>query len=97
MRIRTKFLWSAAAAMLSCAPTLRAQNLSTQDRQFLENAGKGGTHEVHMGNLGIERGQSKAVKSFAQRLVTDHTKANGKLEALANRKGVTILARTPKW
>jgi putative membrane protein len=69
---------------------MNAQKLSADDRQFIGNAAMGGMHEVHMGNLGLERGQSQAVKSFSQRIVTDHSKANQKLETLANRKGVTL-------
>ena len=67
-----------------------AQNLSMQDRNFIQDAAKGGMMEVHMGHLGVDRGASEAVKSFSQRLINDHTKANEELEALAARKGVTL-------
>ena len=49
----------------------------------MENAAKGGMQEVHMGRLGIERGQSEAVKGLCQRLINDHNTANKDLEALA--------------
>jgi putative membrane protein len=57
---------------------------------FMEDAAKGGMHEVHMGHLGIERGQSQAVKGFSQRLINDHTMANQELAALAKQKGVSL-------
>jgi putative membrane protein len=66
------------------------QQLSSDDRQFLENAAKGGMHEVHMGKMGVAHGSSPAVKKYAQRLVDDHKKANDELMALAKRKGVTL-------
>jgi putative membrane protein len=42
-----------------------------------------------MGRLGAQRGASHAVKTFSQMLITDHSKANSELEALAKRKGLT--------
>jgi len=66
------------------------QQLSSDDKQFLENAAKGGMHEVHMGKMGVAHGSSAAVKKYAQRLVDDHKKANDELMALAKRKGVTL-------
>jgi hypothetical protein len=41
---------SVIGSVITCAlPALKAQGLSTQDRTFLENAAKGGMHEVRMG------------------------------------------------
>jgi putative membrane protein len=77
-------------------PAIEAQGLSDQDRIFMENAAKGGMHEVHMGRLGIERGQSEAVKGLCQRLINDHNTANKDLETLAKQKGVTLPADDAK-
>lgn len=68
----------------------QAQQLSAQDRTFMEDAAQGGIHEVQMGHLGIERGQSQAVKGFSQRLINDHTMANKELALLAKQKGVLL-------
>ena len=46
--------------------------------------------EVHMGQLGLERGASPAVKSLSQHLVNDHNAANQELAALAKQKGVSL-------
>lgn len=67
-----------------------AQNLSEQDQKFLQDAAKGGMMEVHMGQMGLERGASPAVKSLSQHLVNDHTAANQELAALAKQKGVSL-------
>ena len=45
---------------------------------------------MQMGRVGMEKGQSEAVKSLSQRLIDDHRKGNRELEALAKRKGVTL-------
>jgi len=67
-----------------------AQGLNSQDRKFLEESAKGGMMEVHMGHMALEKGKSEAVKSFGQRMVNDHSKANQELTELARRKGVVL-------
>ena len=57
-------------------PAAHAQRLSAQDQRFIQDAAKGGMMEVQMGCLGMEKGQSEAVKSPSQRF--------------AKRKGVTL-------
>ena len=90
-------LLSVVASVITCAlPAIEAQGLSAQDRMFIENAAKGGMHEVHMGRLGIERGQSEAVKGLCQRLINDHNMAHRDLETLAKQKGVTLPADDAK-
>ncbi len=89
--MRVHFIFrSFAAVAVFAAGLVGAQGLSSQDRNFILDAAKGGMQEVHMGMLATERGQSQSVKSLGQRLVSDHTEANRKLEALASRKGVTL-------
>jgi putative membrane protein len=42
----------------------------------MAKAASGGKAEVELGRLASERGTSDAVKQFAQRIVTDHGKAD---------------------
>jgi len=90
MPIHNRLLLGATAAAALCMPHAFAQNLSEQDRQFIQEAAKGGVREVHMGRLGLERGTSLAVKGLSQRLVNDHDNGNKELAALAKQKGVTL-------
>src|ERR1700722_8020122 len=91
MLFHTRLLLSGTAAFtLFGLPGLQAQQLSAQDRTFMEDAAKGGMREVQMGHLGIERGQSQAVKGFSQRLINDHNMANQELAKLAKQKGVLL-------
>ena len=66
------------------------QTLSEQDQKFFQDAAKGGMMEIRMGQLGLERGASPAVKALSQHLVNDHTAANNELAALAKQKGVSL-------
>ena len=65
-------------------------DMAPADKEFIARAGMGGLAEVQMGNLGTTKASNAAVKAFAQRMVTDHSKANEELKALATAKGVGL-------
>src|SRR5712692_7152965 len=76
-----------------------ASKLSTADKSFMMNAAKGGMMEVEWGKLASQNGQNADVKKFGSRMVTDHSKANNELMALAKEEGVSLPgAKVPgKW
>ena len=73
--------------------------LSAADKSFMMNAAKGGMMEVEMGKQAAQSAQNADVKKFGNRMVTDHSKANSELMALAKEEGVTLPgAKGPaKW
>src|SRR5213595_2671664 len=76
-----------------------ASKLSAADKTFMMNAAKGGMMEVEWGKLAAQNGQNTDVKKFGNRMVTDHSKANSELMALAKEEGVSLpAAKSPgKW
>ena len=66
--------------------------LSDSDYRFLEKAARGGIEEVELGQLAQQKGVSQAVKSFGERMVADHKKANDELKQIAQKKGATFPA-----
>ena len=64
-----------------------------------KKAAKGGMMEVAMGKLAEEHSQNPDVKSFGQRMQTDHGKANEELKSIASKKGVQLPTKehTGKW
>lgn len=62
----------------------------TTDEEFLEEAALGGMAEVELGKLASTKAANAEVKKFAQMMVTDHSKANEELKALAEKKGITL-------
>jgi putative membrane protein len=64
--------------------------LSPLDEKFMQNAAKGNNAEVELGRLAVEKGGNSEVKSFGQRMIDDHTKANDQLKQLASRKNVNL-------
>jgi putative membrane protein len=63
--------------------------LNSVDRQFVSSAASGGVAEVETAQLAQQRGSKAQVKSFAQRMIDDHTKANQQLASLASQAGIT--------
>lgn len=60
--------------------------------EFAKKAGEAGVAEVEMGKLGSQKATHAEVKAFAQKMVTDHTKANKELMAAAKSKGLEVPA-----
>jgi putative membrane protein len=56
----------------------------------MREAAIGGMAEVELGRVASEKSSSDEVKQFAQRMVTDHGKANAELKTLAEKKGISL-------
>ena len=69
--------------------------LSEDDTDFIKKAAIGGMMEVEAGNLALQKTKSQAIKDFAQMMITDHTKANTELMAVAKSKGLALPATFP--
>ncbi len=108
MKIRWVPLCAAAslAIVATIAPgALLAQNTSgahldngtsrmmkSSDATFALKAAQGGTAEVKLGQLAVEKASNPEVKSFGQRMVDDHTKANEELKSIAAKSNMTLPA-----
>jgi putative membrane protein len=62
--------------------------INSQDQQFVLDAASGGLYEVQSSQKALVKSQDSRVKTIAQHMIDDHTKANNALMALAQRKGV---------
>jgi len=62
------------------------------DSEFMTKAASGGMLEVELGKVVAQRATTPAAKKFAQQMVTDHTKANDELKALAAKKNFKLPA-----
>jgi putative membrane protein len=85
-------IFSAAivAVFLACAGSAWAQTVSDGDQQFMKEAAAGGMAEVDLGRLAARKGKNAQVRSFGNRMVRDHSKANADLKSLARRRHVTL-------
>ena len=55
---------------------------------FVKKAALTGMTEVELGKLALSKSQDPEVRSFAQRMVTDHGKANAELSSIAKAEGI---------
>jgi len=75
----------------SGSTTSPTQNsLSSSDKRFMIQAAQGGTAEVQMGQMALNKASSDQVKQYAQEMIDQHSQANNQLAALAAQKGVTL-------
>ncbi|MHA6493133.1 DUF4142 domain-containing protein [Pseudomonas borbori] len=61
-----------------------------EPEHFVDEASAKGVAEIETGKLALEKGTSAEVKSFAQTMIDDHTKANSELAALAKQKNLDV-------
>jgi len=64
--------------------------VSAADKTFMTKAAQGGMEEVELGKLAASNASNADVKTFGQRMVDDHSKANDQLKQVAQGKGVTL-------
>lgn len=63
--------------------------LSAKDYKFVTEASQGGMMEVTLGQLAAQKGSDPSVRSFGERMIQDHQKANMELTQLISQKGAT--------
>lgn len=68
-------------------PAESISKLDSSDREFLSDAATSGAMEVEGSKLALEKGRHAEVKTFAQKMIDDHTKVGQQLAQLAKTKG----------
>jgi putative membrane protein len=84
--IMVSYVIATAAGTASAADT----GLSAGDRDFINKAAQGNLMEVQAGKLAAQRALAPAVKSFGDKMVSDHTAANQTLKNLADVKQMPL-------
>lgn len=77
-----------AAAAATAAPKTMKTTLNATDHHFLETAVMANMSEVQLGHLALKKSSNDQVKKFAQYMINDHSRANGKFVRTAGRKHV---------
>jgi putative membrane protein len=57
---------------------------------FVDDATEGGIAEVEISKLALEKSSSADIKAFANMMITDHSKANDELAALAKKHDIEV-------
>ncbi len=70
------------------ASGMRQSRMSSAE--FVKKAAADGMAEVEAGKVGVQKATNPEVKAFAQKMVTDHTKTNNELTALAKSQNLEV-------
>ena len=77
-------------AMFALGGVTAAQVQMWNDAAFVNKAATGGVTEVELGRIAAARAARPSVRSFGERIVTDHSRSNAQLVALAQSKGMPL-------
>ena len=83
-------LVAVALLALSGPAAAQVQLVNDADRDFVKKAAIGNTAEVELGRVAMQRATRPSVRSFGERMVTDHGRSNAELAALARSKGIDV-------
>jgi len=68
----------------------KRSHMALSNEIFVRNAAEGNMAEVKLAELAQQKAQSPEVKKFAERMVSDHTKANEELKQIADRERINF-------
>jgi len=78
------------------ASTSTTGELKGKDASFIKKTADNNTAEIEMAKVGADKADSSEVKTFAQKMVDDHGKADTELKSLASSKSVDVSAAASK-
>ena len=88
MNFSKSLLFLVMAGVSTAAMTAEAVPAAPAPSEFVNKAAQDGMTEVALGKVALSKSKDPKVQDFAQRMVTDHGKANAELASLAKAKGI---------
>jgi len=89
MNVSRTLLFLAITGASSAAMAAEAESSPPAPSVFIKKAALDGMTEVEAGKVALTKSQDPAIRSFAERMVADHGKANKELTSIAERKGMS--------
>jgi putative membrane protein len=77
-------------AATSGTKSTSSKSLSRADQEVLRDIAQSNLAEIEAAKLALSQSKNDQVKSFAQKMIDDHTQAQKDVEQLAQAKGVTL-------
>jgi putative membrane protein len=74
----------------SSAGTATKGSVSAADQRMMRQMAQSNIAEIEAGKMAQSKSQNEQIKSFAQKMIDDHTKAQQDLQKVAQAKGVTL-------
>jgi putative membrane protein len=88
MTVSRSLLFLALAGVSAAASAADADSAVPAPSAFVKMAAQAGMAEVEAGKVALSKSQDPRIRSFAERMVADHGKANAELASLASTKGI---------
>lgn len=70
--------------------TMKMSGKKNPDSKFMMTLATGGMNEITLSQTAVSKSTNEEVKSYAQKMIDDHTMAGDELKALAASKNVTL-------
>jgi putative membrane protein len=96
MKVNKLTLCAAVATATIFSGTLLSANehnrgrFGERDYKFVTEAAHGSMMEVRLGEIAKQKASNQSVRDFAQRMITDHSKAGDELKQLASNKSAAV-------
>ncbi len=88
MNVSKTLLFLALSGVSAAALAADAESTAPAPSVFVKKAALDGMTEVEAGKVALSKSQNPEIRSFAQRMVADHGKANAELATIAKAKGL---------
>ncbi len=92
MRFKPLFIAFFGTAAMMAPTLLTAQTtaqLTDKDKAFISEAAVGGLKEIQFSQLALQKSGNDRVKTYAQKMITDHTQLNNDMMPFAQQAGIT--------
>jgi predicted outer membrane protein len=91
-----KYMKNLFSSIALIVPVIALGAASNPDSSFYKNAAEGGIAEVQLGKLAQEKSSNPSVKEFGAMMVSDHTAADDKLQAMPLPRTLSF-PQAPAW
>src|SRR5688572_17584549 len=88
MRMTRTLIFMSLLGATGAAMAAAGEDTPPAPTVFVNKAALAGMTEVELGKIALQKSQNPMVRDFAQRMVTDHTKANEELASIAKSKQI---------
>lgn len=90
MKVSKSLLFLALSGISSTMMAAEATRTPPEPAVFVKKAAQDGMTEVAAAEVALAKSQDPSVRSFAERMVTDHGKSNAELASIAKSKGLEV-------
>jgi predicted outer membrane protein len=81
---------AAGTTMTQADSTVATTVTAVSREQFLMDAYQDGLREIQLSQQALQKGENDRVKTFAQRMIDDHTRLNNQIQQLAQSNNITL-------